>query len=108
MSEADEVPVVEQVEWKEPVTSVEWKAPPPGRLRYDWPKITAQLRKKPGEWALIYERDKTSIANALRQGAVDGVTPADGFETMTRNNVRYPVRVCSLFMRYVPSEDRSK
>lgn len=92
------------------IAQVEWEDPPPvdERVRYDWAKIAAQLRERPNEWAKVFDLDRTSVVNALRQGKIKALLPDHGFEVMTRNNVRKPVRVCSLYLRYVPSKDRSE
>jgi hypothetical protein len=94
------------------VSEVEWGPPPKSeaeeRVRYDWDKIAKQLRARPGEWAKIFEDDRTSVVNAIRQGAVKPLQPALGFEVRTRNNVRYPVRRCSLYLRYVPGKDTGR
>jgi hypothetical protein len=89
------------------VSDVVWESPPQ-RRRYDWTKIASQLEKRPREWAKIFDSDRTSIVNAIRQGAVVALLPESGFEVRTRNNVRYPVRTCSLYLRYVPEKDRRK
>jgi len=65
--------------------------------------IAAKLKTQPGEWAKVFDTDKTSIVNAIRQGNVKAIRPEDGFQIRTTNNVRRPVRTCSLYMRYVPA-----
>ena len=98
-----------EAEEDERISTIEWEAPlPVERTRYDWVKIAAQLRARPEEWAKVFEKDRTSIVNALRQGKVKALHPDLGFEVMTRRNVRSPVRICSLYLRYVPSKDRSE
>src|SRR5262245_34073591 len=92
-----------------PVSGVTWEEPPiVVRTRYDWQAIADQLKERPGEWAKIFERDRTSIVNAIRQGGVRCLAPRLGFEVRTRNNERYPVRMCSLYLRYNPERDRSE
>lgn len=99
MSEADQ----------ERVSDVSWEIPPQSeaetRVRYDWTKIAALLRERPGEWAKVFEDDRTSVVNAIRQGSVRVLHPDLGFEVRTRNNVRSPVRRCSLYLRYVAEKD---
>jgi hypothetical protein len=93
----------------DPVSEVVWESPPRSqRGRYDWPKIASQLEQRPGEWAKIFDHGRTSIVNAIRQGAVIALLPDRGFEVRTRNNIRYPTRLCSLYLRYVPEKDRRK
>jgi len=85
-----------------PVDTVTFEDPPPKNLRYDWTAIADQLREHPGKWALVFARDRTSIANAVRYGQIAALHPDLGFEARTANNVREPVRMCSLYLRYVP------
>jgi hypothetical protein len=89
-------------------TVVGWEQPPKHReVMYDWDAIAVQLRARPGQWAKVFDWDRTSVANAIRQGSVKALRAEDGFETRTRNNTRQPVRMCTLFMRYNPDADRS-
>lgn len=87
-----------------PVRTVTFTNPPEKRGRYDWSAISEELRAHPREWAMIFEKDKTSIANAVRYGFVGSMHPALGFEYRTANNVRYPERVCTLYARYDPDK----
>jgi len=100
-----EIDVMSKAE-KEPISAVVWESPPEIRTRYDWKKIAAQLQRRPHEWAKIFERDRVSIVNAVRQGSVTDLLPQHGFEVRTRNNKSDPDRVCSLYLRYVPEKDR--
>lgn len=84
-------------------SEVTWESPPPiGQGRYDWAVIAAKLEMQPGEWAKIFDEDKTSIVNAIRQGKIVALRPGLGFEVRTANNTRTPVRTCSLYLRYNP------
>lgn len=56
-------------------------------------------------WGKVFAFDKVSVANAVRQGNVKAVRPDLGFEVRTRNNVRVPERMCSLYLRYNPDKD---
>lgn len=86
----------------ETVSQVKWESPPAtGKVKYNWPKIAARLRAKPGEWALIYRQDRLSVANAVRQGHVRDVLPGDGFEVRTANTNTVD-RTCSLYLRWNP------
>lgn len=89
-------------------TDVEAWLPPPRqtRGRYDWVAISAQLRARPMQWALIFERDKASIAVAVQQGSVSTFHPDDGIEVRTRNNTRGPNRTCSMYARFNPDRVR--
>jgi hypothetical protein len=94
---------------KEPTTEwVTWEAPPPPRSGYDWMEIANQLRSRPGEWAKIFDDGRISIVNAIRQGNVGALNPVLGFEVRTRNNVRAPVRKCSLYMRWNPPSQKEE
>ena len=88
----------------EVIAQVTWEDPAPAKQAYDWPAIAEKLRANPMAWALIFERDRTSLVNAIRQGNVSAIRPRDGFEVRTRNNVREPHRTCSLYMRYNPEK----
>jgi hypothetical protein len=87
---------------QEPVRSVTWEVPADPPMRYDWQAIADEMKERPGEWARVFENDKTSLVNAIRQGAIRPLDPRLGFEIRTRNNVRSPERRCSLYMRFVP------
>lgn len=89
---------------KKTVRSVTWEEPAEPEMRYDWAAIAEEVKSKPREWAKIFDNDKTSIVNAIRQGAIRPLSPDLGFEVRTRNNVRFPERKCTLFMRYVPGK----
>ena len=85
---------------------VGWEVPPPeGRNKYDWPAIAVLLQSRPGQWAKIFDEDRVSIVNAIRQGSVRILAPENGYQIRTRNNVRYPERKCTLYMRYVPPDE---
>jgi len=89
-----------------PVEAVTWEAPPPRKPRYDWPKIATKLQARPMEWAKVFEGGRTSQVNAIRQGSVAAVHPDLGFELRTTDNVREPVRTCTLWMRFNPDKVR--
>lgn len=79
---------------------------PPDKVRYDWDAIATQLRAKPGEWAKVFENDRTSLATAIRIRGVQALHPDKGFEVRTRNNKKFPTpRTCTLYLRYVPEKD---
>lgn len=82
------------------------------RGKYDWAAIAADLRTRPGEWALIFDRDKTTFVNAFYLGLKD--LPIGEFEARTSNSDRgvpkaqaeatgeqFVPRTCSLWLRYV-------
>ena len=84
------------------IRNVDFNRNPPVRDRYDWDAIALQLRQHPGQWAMVFEHGKTSTANAVRQGAVRALAPEAGFQVRTTNNVREPVRTCTLWLRWNP------
>jgi len=53
------------------VTRPTWQdTPPPERARYDWPAITAKLRRRPGKWLLIGEQIPRSVQSAVHRGHI--------------------------------------
>jgi hypothetical protein len=82
--------------------ALEFIDPPGRRTRYNWESIANQLRAQPNEWALIFQGDRVSVVNAIRQGGIGPVHPGIGFQVRTANNVRGEIRTCDLYMRYVP------
>lgn len=89
----------------EPRSDLTWSDPPP-RVRYDWAKIAKQLRRRPNKWALVFERDRTSVAHAIRINSIKPLTRDKGFEVRTSNNTREQPRTCTLHVRYVPEKDQ--
>lgn len=93
------------------VSSVRFADPPGGRRKYDWRAIARRLRRRPMAWALIFEDDRSSVVNAIRQGSVKVLAPERGFELMTRHNRVVEVsdgkttRICDLYLRYNPDKD---
>lgn len=86
---------------------VTWEEPPPHpRMRYDWTAIAKELRKHPNQWAKIFDDDRTSLATAIRIHGIKVLDPDLGFEVRTTNNVRGTPRMCSLYLRYVPNEEK--
>ena len=90
-------------------TEVVWEDPPQRRSPpYDWSAIAEQLEANPGEWAKIFEEDRTSLATAIRIGGIKVLDPSNGFEVRTRNNTRGEPRTCTLYLRYSPEKDQRK
>lgn len=85
-----------------------WENPPERPTRYDWSTIAAQLRRRPGKWAKVFDRDRTSLVVALRSGHIKALHPDLGFECTTSNNKRDVARTCTLHMRYVPEKDTER
>jgi hypothetical protein len=90
-------------------SDIEFTQPPTsGRktVRYDWDAITAKLRQRPGEWALLAKQGKESTANAMREGKTSGFHPANGFEvTVADTNRDARPRTTDIYVRYNPEMD---
>ncbi len=82
-----------------------WEQPAP-RGKYDWVGIAEALRKKPMEWAKVYEKDNVSFVVAIQQDSIAALRKDLGFETRTRNNRREEgsPRTCTLYLRYNPDK----
>jgi hypothetical protein len=98
---------------KKASTKVKFGTPPEPRVpRYDWEAIAQKLRDNPGEWACIFEGDKTSLVTAIRIRGIKPLLPEKGFEVRTTNNIKpepgVAPRTCDLWLRYVPSKDKVK
>lgn len=94
-----------------PTATLRFEEPPPLRgRRYDWDAIAEQLRRRPMEWATVFERDRTSLATAIRIKGIQALHPDKGFEVRTSNNVRLrdendkELRLCTLHLRYNPEK----
>lgn len=81
------------------VNQVVWTNPPT-KTNYDWVRIAKRLRAKPGKWAKVFDHDRTSVANAIRQGRVRALRPDEGFEVRTTNNERGTPRMCTMYLRW--------
>lgn len=90
-------------------SGLSWESPPPKSTeRYDWAAIAEELRKHPGEWAKIFDNDRASLATAIRIDGIKALLPENGFEVRTTNNVRGDVRMCTMYLRWVPPEQTKK
>lgn len=87
------------------INTLVWEEPPFAPA-YDWLSIAKQAREKPMVWARVFEQDRVSVVNAIRQGSVGDVHPDLGFETKTANNRRYAPRLCDLWIRYNPDLEK--
>ena len=79
---------------------------PESKVAYDWAGIAEELRAAPGQWAKIFDHDRTSLATAIRIHGIKALDPDIGFEVRTRNNTRGEVRMCTLYLRYNPTKER--
>jgi len=86
------------------VSKVTFVDPPSNRVRYDWYTIADELRANPMRWGMIFRNDRSSVAVALRQGAIIAMHPDLGFEFRTANNTRHPQRRCDLYARFNPDK----
>jgi hypothetical protein len=96
---------------KQKQDTVAWEKPPvPRDTQYDWAASAGQWRARPGEWAKVFDRDRTSLANAIRINGIKDLLPSHGFEVQTANNRRVDPelgdrRSCTMFLRYNPDKD---
>jgi hypothetical protein len=81
---------------------VSWEEPPARPPQYDWAAIAESLKARPNQWAKIWDKDRSSVVVAVRQGSILAVHPSLGFETRTTNNTLDTPRTCTLYMRWNP------
>lgn len=87
--------------------------PPPARHgKYNWEAIADRTREVAPDWYQVFENDKLSLVTQIRNNDVKALTSDKGFVVTTRNNQTVtidgkPRKVCSLWLRYVPDNDRS-
>ncbi len=87
------------------IREVRFSEPPPVReMKYDWTAIAQRLKRKPGEWALVYSDDKQTYAVAIRSGKIAALRKSDGFESRTAGNDNIN-RTCALWVRFNPEAD---
>jgi len=82
--------------------SVTWKAPPQPvhkGAKSKWPQIAAQLRERPGEWALIATDVSPSVAANIKAGRLRGME-AGAFDATVRAN-GYENRRVDVYARFV-------
>lgn len=79
---------------------------------YDWKTIGQDLKRHPNKWAKVYDRDRLSLAQAIRLG-VDGLRPfvrqgqaGPGYQVRTRNKYKGEdgTTYVTLYLRFVPEE----
>jgi hypothetical protein len=94
----------------QPSEGVAFGTPPPKRQRkYDWAAIAKKCKRRPGQWFLVFEQDKTTYSATIRQGGIAALKPELGFEMRTANNkTNVKPRVQDLWVRYVPENDTTK
>lgn len=98
----------------DPISEVVFEDPP-DLPRYDWAGIAKKVKARPGRWAKVFDRDRVTQAEAIRNGGVAALRREHGFETRTRNNKRETdpatgkeTRWCTLYVRYNPANDTRK
>lgn len=80
---------------------------PPNQPKFDWEVIAEKARANPGQWGKVFDNERISLVEAIRQGSIAALRPADGYEIATRNNKRVTGedgkerRTCTLYLRYV-------
>lgn len=98
----------------DPKSAVVFEEPPKAQRAspYDWEAIAKKLRRKPGSWAKVFDRDRVTRVTAIRNQDVAALRRDKGFEVRTRNNIRETdesgkeVRYCTLYLRYVKENDK--
>lgn len=89
---------------KKPVPVAFGELPAPGRRRTTHSLIAAQLRQRPGEWALIATRatpgNASSTAQAIRTARLSSYAPRGAFESAARTEKG----VYGVYARYVGEE----
>lgn len=87
--------------------------PPEARHgKYNWDVIADRTRAAAPEWFQVFEHDRNTLATQIRNGDVKALTPDKGFVVTTRHNKTVVIdgksrRYCSLWLQYVPENDRS-
>lgn len=79
-----------------------------GRWSYDWLDVGRKLRANPGEWLLLDEEARLSVASAIRQGSIKDFHPTQGFEVTVRNTQRKATPpTCTIYVRYNPEKEKA-
>ena len=72
----------------------------------DWVAVAAACKQHPGQWALVAQNAKSSIANAIRQGSIRVLSPHLGFRVSTANNNRaVSPPTCDVYVQYSAEND---
>lgn len=85
-----------------------WEDPPESPPKYDWDDIAQKLKRRPNQWAKIFDRDRTSVTVALRNGSIKALQPQMGFVVRTSHGTRETPRMCTLHMKYDPELDMTR
>jgi hypothetical protein len=85
------------------------KAPPPVSVvrkgRYDWKRITADLRARPGEWLLVAADAGLGVYSAIKRDKMADLRSKEWeYTAATRNNNR-ETGTCELWMSANKRED---
>jgi hypothetical protein len=81
---------------------VKFQDPPPAKTgphAGGWFQIAAELKARPGEWAIVRENVTSNISTYIRRGGSAAFVPAGSFEATARRNGT-PGRV-DIYARYV-------
>lgn len=85
--------------------SIEWKNPPApkgrGNTNQEYEKIAAELRKHPGQWALVAHDIPTSKVGNIKHGLYAAFRPAGAFEACSRGVTPNKNRAAELYVRYI-------
>lgn len=85
------------------MNEIKWQEPPKparGGAR-DWKSIFDQLRKRPGEWALVAVADHSPTASWIKHGRYAGTKPGE-FDATSRKNAAGKF---DIYARYVGGDD---
>ena len=86
------------------MNEIKWQEPPPGWGARGWKSIFDQLRKRPGEWALVAVADHPTTASNIKRGRYAGTKPGE-FEAASRKNAagKYDI-----YARYVGDPEATR
>jgi hypothetical protein len=87
--------------------------PEPRHGKYDWAAWAEFARKHSPKWVPVFEHDKLSLVNQIRNGDVRALRKEKGFEVTTRHNQKVNVNgrvrpYCAMWLRYVPDNDTER
>lgn len=77
--------------------------PPPGKRgqqgKYEWERIVARLKERPGEWLMIDDEARKGTVTAIRRRRMTALQDKDWtFEAVERNTDR-ATGTCQIWMR---------
>lgn len=88
------------------MTNMKWETPKPTRGRkplVDYAGIADELKKNPGEWAVVGENMPISLGSNISSGRIKAFQPAGAFEGTIRGQSNG--RAVKVFARFVGKND---